>query len=83
MTTPYLVIDLDKIEHNTRTIVELCNKNGINVAGVTKVTCGHPQVAQAMLRGGVTAIADSRLENIQRLIRAGIETKLMLRRLPA
>ena len=83
MTTPYLVIDLDKIEHNTRTIVELCNKNGINVAGVTKVTCGHPQVAQAMLRGGVSTIADSRMENIQRLIRAGIDTKLMLLRLPA
>ena len=83
MTTPYLVIDLDKIEHNTRTIVALCNQYGIEVTGVTKVTCGHPQVANAMLRGGVTAIADSRLENIQRLIRAGIDTKLMLLRLPS
>jgi len=83
MTTPYLVIDLDKIEHNTRTIVELCNKNDIEVAGVTKVTCGHPQVANAMLRGGVTAIADSRLENIKRLIKAGVDTKLMLLRLPS
>ena len=83
MTTPCLVIDLDKIEHNTRTIVELCKSNGIEVTGVTKVTCGHPQVAKAMLRGGVTALADSRLENIQRLINAGIDTKLMLLRLPA
>jgi len=83
MTTPCLAIDLDKIEHNTRTIVELCNSNGIEVTGVTKVTCGHPQVAKAMLRGGVTALADSRLENIQRLINAGIDTKLMLLRLPA
>jgi predicted amino acid racemase len=78
-----LVIDVDKIEHNTRTIVALCNLNGIEVTGVTKVTCGHPQVAKAMLRGGVSGIADSRLENIHRLIKAGIDAKLMLLRLPA
>jgi predicted amino acid racemase len=83
MTTPCLAIDLDKIEHNARTIVELCHQYGIEVTGVTKVTCGNPQVAKAMLRGGVTAIADSRLENIQRLIRAGVHAKLMLLRLPS
>jgi predicted amino acid racemase len=83
MTTPKLVIDVDKIEHNTRTIVGLCNQNGIEVTGVTKVTCGHLQVAKAMLRGGVSGIADSRLENIHRLITAGIDAQLMLLRLPA
>ena len=83
MTTPRLVIDVDKIEHNTRTIVALCKRNGIEVTGVTKVTCGHPQVAKAMLRGGVNGIADSRLENIHRLIKAGIDAKRMLLRLPA
>ena len=83
MTAPYLVIDIDKIEHNTRTIVALCNQYGIEVTGVTKVTCGHPQVAKAMLRGGVSAIADSRMENIQRLIKSGVDAKLMLLRLPA
>ena len=83
MTTPRLIIDVDKIEHNTRTIVGLCSQHGIEVTGVTKVTCGHPQVAQAMLRGGVSSIADSRLENIQRLIRAGVDIEFMLLRLPA
>jgi predicted amino acid racemase len=47
------------------------------------VTCGHPEVARAMLRGGVSSIAESRLENIQRLIRAGVDTEFMLLRLPA
>lgn len=82
-TTPYLTIDLDKIEHNSRTIVGLCKEHGIEVAGVTKVTCGHPEVAKAMLRGGVASIADSRLENIQRLKSAGIDTCLTLLRVPA
>ena len=62
MTTPRVTIDLDKIEHNARTIVGLCRANDIEVTGVTKVTCGQPDVARAMLRGGVSSIADSRLE---------------------
>lgn len=82
MKTPYLTIDLDKLEHNTRTIVGLCNENGIEVTGVTKVTCGHPEVAKAMLCGGVVSIADSRLENIQRLKSAGIDTSFLLLRVP-
>ena len=81
-TTPYITIDLDKIEHNTRAITGLCNEHGIEVTGVTKVTCGHPEVAKAMLRGGVASIADSRLENIQRLKSAGIDTSFMLLRVP-
>lgn len=82
MTTPYLTIDLNKIEHNARSIVGLCKQHGIEVAGVTKATCGHPEVARTMLQGGVTAIADSRLENLQRLKQAGIDTLYILLRLP-
>jgi predicted amino acid racemase len=82
MDSPCLTIDLDKIEHNARRIVGLCKGHGIDVAGVTKVTCGHPGVARAMLRGGVGAIADSRLENIQRLRADGLRTSLMLLRIP-
>lgn len=82
MTRPYLTIDLDKIEHNARTIVDLCRCHGIAVTGVTKATCGHPEVAKAMLRGGVTSIGESRLENIQRLRDAGVRSAFMLLRLP-
>lgn len=76
-------MDLDKIEHNTRTIVGLCRAHNIEVCGVTKATCGHPEVAKAMLRGGVSAIADSRLENIRRMQAAGVDTSFMLLRIPA
>ena len=82
VNTPYLTIDLDKIEHNARTIVDLCDQHGIAVTGVTKGVCGYPDVARAMLRGGVTSIADSRLENIRRLGNAGIDTDFMLLRVP-
>jgi len=83
LATPRVTIDLDKIEQNTRKIVGLCQAHGIEVCGVTKATCGHPEVARAMLRGGVVAIADSRLENIRRMQAAGVATSFMLLRIPA
>jgi predicted amino acid racemase len=83
MSYPYVTIDLDKIEHNARTIVDLCHGHGVTVVGVTKCTCGHPDVAKAMLRGGVVAIGESQLKNIQRLKSAGVPAPCMLLRLPS
>ena len=82
LASPYLTIDLDKIEHNTRTVVSLCQSYGMSVTGVTKGVCGQPEVAKAMLRGGVSSLADSRMENIHRLKAAGLHTRYMLLRLP-
>jgi predicted amino acid racemase len=79
---PYLTIDLDKIEHNARTIVGLCTQHNIAVTGVTKVTCGNPDVAKAMLRGGVGSIGESHIENIQRMKAAGVHTAYMLLQIP-
>jgi len=83
MSYPQVTIDVDKIEHNARVVVELCRGHGIAVAGVTKCTCGYPQVAKAMLRGGVSMIGESQLDNIRRLRKAGIQAAVMLLRLPA
>lgn len=82
MITPYLSIDLDKITHNTRTLVGLCQSHGIEVTGVTKCVCGHPEIARAMLQGGVSSIADSRIKNVERLQATDIDTDYMLLRLP-
>ncbi|HEY7322845.1 MAG TPA: alanine/ornithine racemase family PLP-dependent enzyme [Candidatus Binatia bacterium] len=83
MSHPYVTIDLEKIEHSARAIVNLCRNHGIAVVGVTKCTCGHPEIAKAMLRGGVVAIGESQLENIERLKRAAIDAPCMLLRLPS
>jgi predicted amino acid racemase/arginase family enzyme len=79
---PYITIDLNKIEHNARTITTLCRKYGIEVCGVTKVTCGMPQVAKAMLRGQVACIGESRMQNIHRLKANGVSTEFTLLRIP-
>jgi predicted amino acid racemase len=83
VTTPYLTIDLDAIEANARAVVGLCAEHGIIAVGVTKGVCGHAEVAKAMLRGGIAAIADSRLTNLRRLRAAGIGAPIMLLRVPA
>lgn len=82
MAYPYLAIDVDKIEQNARVIVDQCKAHGIEVTGVTKGTCGHPDVARAMLRGGVTSIGESRMINIQKLKAAGVDCRYVLLRLP-
>lgn len=78
-----ITIDLQKLTDNARAMVAACAARGVTVLGVTKVTCGMPQVAQALLDGGVSQLGDSRLENIQRLQRNGVDCPLMLVRIPA
>ncbi len=48
--------------------------------GVSKAVLGEPAIAQAMIAGGVQFIADSRIENIQKMRRAGISAQLVLLR---
>jgi predicted amino acid racemase/arginase family enzyme len=82
MFGPEVTIDLARIERNARTVVDACRAAGIGVFGVTKGSCGMPQVARAMLRGGVIGIGESRFENIRRLRASGIDAPVMLLRSP-
>jgi predicted amino acid racemase len=79
---PKLIIDLKKLEDNSRLLANLCFAEKIEPVGVTKVTCGDPKVAQAMLAGGIRMLAESRIENARRLREAGIDAPLLLLRLP-
>lgn len=82
MIAPRIEIDLGKVEINARTLVGRLGKRGIHVTGVTNATLGSPDVARAMLRGGVTRLADSRIENLEALRESGIRVPLMLLRSP-
>lgn len=79
---PQLHINLKKIRQNTKTIVSLAQRSGIEIIGVTKATCGDPQVGQAMLDGGTTGLADSRISNIKRLKSMHPTVSCMLLRSP-
>lgn len=82
MTTPRIDVDLSKIRHNTRCLVERLKSRGINVTAVTKAVCGHPDIANAMLDGGATGLADSRITNARRLRDAGIKCPITMIRTP-
>jgi predicted amino acid racemase len=77
-----LEIDLDKIQHNARVLVDRLGADGISVTGVTKATLGSPEIAGALLRAGVRALGDSRIENIEAMRRARVPASMTLIRSP-
>ncbi len=77
-----LEIDLDKIHHNARTLVERLAKRGISVTGVTKATLGSPEIANTLLRAGVSSLGDSRIENIEAMRQARVPATMTLIRSP-
>ncbi|MBC7299077.1 MAG: alanine racemase, partial [Demequina sp.] len=83
MISPRIEIDLTAIEHNAHELVTALKKRGIGVTGVTKATLGSPEVARAMIRGGVKRLADSRIENLEALRDSGIRVPMTLSRAPA
>ncbi|WP_206812363.1 alanine/ornithine racemase family PLP-dependent enzyme [Paradesulfitobacterium ferrireducens] len=79
---PEIVIDLDKIEHNTKVVLDLARQAGVEVVAVTKAFLAEPQIAGAMLRAGIKMLADARIENLEILHRHFPDVPLMLLRLP-
>jgi predicted amino acid racemase len=77
---PRIEISLAQIRHNARMLTELYGQKGISLMGVSKATLGDPAIATAMIQGGVKFIADSRLENIQKMKDAGVSTQFVLLR---
>ncbi len=79
---PRIEISLCQIQENARMLCELYGQKGISVMGVSKAVLGEPAIIEAMIQGGVKFIADSRLENIQKMKKAGISTQFVLLRTP-
>jgi ornithine racemase len=79
---PRIEISLSQIRDNARMLSELYGQKGISLMGVSKAVLGEPSIAEAMVQGGVKFIADSRIENIQRMKNAGISAQFVLLRTP-
>lgn len=82
MTSPRVEINLGKIQANARCLVRRLGANGLSVTGVTKAVCGHPDVARAMIEGGVSGLADARIKNVVRMRKAGISCPISMIRAP-
>lgn len=82
MTAPRLEIDLDKIRHNARSLVDRLAVRGISVTGITKAMLGSREVAEVLVRAGVVGLGDSRIENIEAMRSAGLSGPIALIRSP-
>jgi predicted amino acid racemase len=82
MQTPRLEINLEKIEYNARAVRKLYGSRAIRITAVTKGVCAVPQVARALLHAGIHSLGDSRLRNIRKMRRAGIQAEFVLIRSP-
>lgn len=79
---PRVEISLSQIRDNARMLSELYGQKGISLMGVSKAVLGDPDIVAAMTLGKVKFIADSRIENIQRMRTAGVSALFVLLRTP-
>lgn len=79
---PKVFLYKEKIKSNAKNIVDMCNKQNISIVGVTKVLCGNPDIAKILKSSGIDIIGDSRIQNIKKMIEAGVEGPYMLLRIP-
>jgi predicted amino acid racemase len=83
MAAPRIEVDLEKVGHNAKTLVDRLAPRGIAVTGVTKAALGWPALARALLAAGVQGLGDSRLANVERLRAAGVDARITLLRSPS
>jgi len=71
-----VLIDLEALHHNIRTIDGWVTEHGASWSLVTKVLCGHPETLAGLEAMGVRSMADSRLANLQAVadLESDIET---------
>lgn len=79
---PMLEINLKKIHENIKSMVDLCELHGINITGVIKGFNAIPEVVEQYESAGCTYIASSRINQIIRLKKHGIQKPFMLVRIP-
>ena len=79
---PRLIIDLAKLRTNAERVNRMCLDAGVELAGVIKGCTGLVECARQFERAGCAFIASSRLEQLEPLKDEGIQTPLMMIRIP-
>lgn len=79
---PNLLIDINKLKHNARSINDLLIKNNISSRFlVVKMLAGHKSIIKELSSTGFTHLADSRIKNLKAI--KGINLPKVLLRIPA
>ena len=74
---PLLTADCAKLKHNIDRLVSACHGAGVAAAIVTKALLAHPAFAALIEESDADMIADSRVQNLEKL--AGKKPRLLLR----
>ncbi|MCB2352517.1 alanine racemase [Clostridium estertheticum] len=82
ITYPILEINLKKVYENVKSMVDLCNTQGISIAGVVKGFNAIPEVSMQFVNAGCTYIASSRMDQIIKLREYGLNKPFMMLRIP-
>ena len=82
MQYPKLVANKEALVYNAQKVIKMCHNAGIELTAVVKVTCGNPEFAKMYLELGADMIGDSRISNVIKMRRAGVEGPFMLLRVP-
>ena len=79
---PALEVNLDAIRTNAKVLCDICNNNGISVAGIIKFSDCDLQVAKAYSEGGCVQIGVSRAKHLKKLKEAYPNMETLLTRAP-
>lgn len=76
---PRIVVNRDRLLHNYKQMLEIASEQGISVFAVSKAYCALPEILKIVKESGVKYIADSRIENLEKIKDFGFEKKVLLR----
>lgn len=79
---PRVIVDLNKVRHNMKELVDRCEAQGIEVCGVIKGASADPQIAKCFAEAGCKWIATSRMDQFHELERQGCGLPFFLIRVP-
>ena len=79
---PQVEMDLGKLKENLAALQRRCQASSIRLSGVVKGFSAHPEAAKVYDAAGLDSIGSSRLEQLRRLRLAGIQSPLMMIRIP-
>ena len=79
---PVLEIDLQKLVNNAEKVTTYAGERGIEITGVIKGCNSIVEAGKAMLKGGCTGLATSRMDQMKRIREAVPEVETWLLRIP-
>jgi len=79
---PTLKIYTQKIKQNAITLKNMLSKHRVDIVAVTKVAHGDPKFAEIMNLAGIEWLGDSRIQNIVRMRRKGVDKRILQIRSP-